>query len=95
MVRSNLKKKKKIAWNSSSWSSSSILIATFNKTYNGVLKPYSGVFMQFFCFYKFDRPIPGSGGPIVAFSKTYCGILQPYNGVFMQFFVFISLIAPY
>ena len=92
MVRSNLKKKKKkkIAWNSSS-----ILIATFSKTYNGILKPYSGVFMQFFCFYKFDRPIPGSGGPIVAFSKTYCGILQPYNGVFMQFFVFISLIAPY
>ena len=42
-TRSNLKKKKKIAWNSRSWSSSSILIATFNKTYNGVLKPYSGV----------------------------------------------------
>ena len=70
-----LKKKKKIAWNSSSWSLSSVPIAAFKEIYSGFKWNSSSMnssSMQFFYFiFKFDRP-----KPIVVFRETYSSVLN-------------------
>ena len=57
------KKKKILAWNSSSWNSSSIPIAAFRESYSGVLNE-TQVLCNFFKFYyyyyyyfKFDQGV--------------------------------------
>ena len=62
--------------------------------YSDVLKPYSGVFLQFF-FYKCDRPIPGSGSPIVTFLSpivAFWNSISLNSSSMLFFFFFLSLI---
>ena len=67
------KKKKKIAWNSSSLSLSSVPIPAFKEIYSGFKWNSSSMnssSMQFFIFiFKFDRP-----KPIVVFRETYSSV---------------------
>ena len=51
------------------------------KSYNDVLKPYSGVFLQKFYKYK----------PYSGVFKPYSDILKPYSSVFLQFMKIESL----
>ena len=51
-----------------------------NFPYNGVLKPYSSVFLQFFFFIstRFREPYSGV-------FKSYSDVLKLYSGIFLQF----------
>ena len=103
-ARSKLKKKKKIAWNSSFRKSSSMqkifykcnhpifkeLYSGDFKPYCDVLKPYSGVFLQIF-FCECNRPI--SREPYSSIFKPYSDVLKPYRGVLKLNFLKIEFHA--
>ena len=85
-----LEKKKKFAWNSSSWSSSSIPIAMFWLSYSGILNgtraPWTRVpckFFFLFFLFEFDR-----AKPIAMFWLSYSGVL---NGTRVYFYLFIFI----
>ena len=95
MPNETYKKNKKL-WNSSSWCSSSIPIATFKESYSGILNgtraPWTRVlcFFFFFFFFKFDLPIP-----IAVFRESYSGVLNRTWVSFFILFYFLNLITPY
>ena len=86
------KKKKKIAWNSSS-----IPIAAFKSSYSSVLygiqAPWTWVPLTWVPCKKFDRPIP-----IATFRSSYSGVLYgtwaPWTRVPCFFFIFFKFDHP-
>ena len=85
--------KKKIAWSSSSWTLSSIPIATFWLSYSGILNGtralWTRVPCNFFFFFKFDQ-----AKPIATFWLSYSIVLN-WTRVLRNFFFFSSLIVQY
>ena len=59
--------------------------------YSDVLKPYSGVFLQFFFKVSCLEPYSGVFKPYSGVFKHYSDVLNPYSDIFLQFMKIESL----